>query len=391
MLYKFIQSFLCLVLLLVPQARGGEEEPELVASDSKNVIAVPAGQVIDQDYFAAGNSVEISGIVNGDVYVAGGSILVDGQINGDLLAAGGEVMVSGTISQDARIAGGRVTINGRVERNLTVAGGDIEMTPAASVQGSVVGAGGNVHLGGVIGKDAVIRTGRLVVSNVIGEDLNAIGAVIRLTSKANISGDFLYGSPEVASIDSQATIGGKVTKTVLAMESPPSIEGLFALYGGLKVLFTVANFISSLILGLLLLRFYPGFTKRTVAQLREQPLASAGMGFLVLILTPIIVGTLGMTFIALPLAFLVLAGFFIYVYLARIIAMAWVGQWILNRLGRVPRERWAFVIGLIIYTLLSLLPFLGLMVTFLAILFGLGSLLLTKKEVYVAARNQEMI
>jgi cytoskeletal protein CcmA (bactofilin family) len=388
---KIFPSLICFALILAPQVPATEKDTEIEESDHREIVAIPAGEVIDHDYFAFGDSIEISGIVNGDVYAAGGSVFVDGQINGDLLAAGGEVTISGTISQDARIAGGRLTINGNIKRNLTVAGGNVEMTPAATVQGGVVGAGGNFHLGGVVGRSALIGAGRLVVSNAIGEDLEVAAGTIRLTSKANVSGDFTYSSGEAASIDSEAKIEGEVTQKQLPIEFRPSIEGLLALYAGLKLLFVLASFVSTLILGLVLIRVYPKFSKRAMAQLTEQPLASAGLGFLALIITPIVVGMLGMTFIGLPLALILLAVFFIYVYLARIFVIAWVGHLIFDRLGKAHYEKWAFVIGLILYSFITLLPFIGTIATFLAILFGLGTFLLTKKEVYVQARNQGMI
>ena len=100
---------------------------------------------------------------------------------------------------------------------------------------------------------------------------------------------------------------------------------------------------------------------------------------------------LGMTFIGLPLALIFLAVFFIYLYLARIFVIAWVGHLIFDGLGKTHHDKWAFVTGLIMYAFFTLLPFLGTIATFLAILFGLGALLLTKKEVYIAARNQGML
>lgn len=388
---KIFPSLLCLALILAPQVPASEKQSETEERDDRKIVVIPAGQVIHHDYFAFGDSIEISGIVNGDVYAIGGSILIDGQVNGDLLAAGGEVTISGSISQDARIAGGRLTINGNIKRNLTVAGGNVDMTPAATVQGGVVGAGGNVHLGGVVEKSVFVGAGRLVVSNAIGENLRVAAGAIRLTSKAKVSGDFIYSSGVAASIDSEATVEGSVIQKQLPIEYRPSIEGMLAIYAGFKLLFVLASFISTLVLGLVLIRLYPKFSQRAIAQLKEQPLASAGLGFLVLIMTPIVVGALGLTFIGLPLALILLAVFFIYVYVARIFVIAWVGHWIFARLGKAHYEKWSFLFGLVVYSFISLLPFLGTISAFFSILFGLGTLLLTKKEVYVAARNQGMI
>ena len=83
-LFKLVAVILILSPLLVYANDNDHEE----VSDWK-ISSVPAGEVINRDYFAYGESVEISGTVNGDVYAVGGQVLVDGTINGDLLAAAG--------------------------------------------------------------------------------------------------------------------------------------------------------------------------------------------------------------------------------------------------------------------------------------------------------------
>ena len=275
---RILPLALCFAFILAPQVPANEKNAETGGPVIRELVILPSDQIIDGDYFAAGESVEISGIVHGDVYALGGSILIDGQIHGDLLAAGGEVTVSGTISEDARIAGGQVTINGTVKRNLTVAGGDVEITPAARIQGGMVGGGGNFHLGGEIGGDAVIGTGRLVVSNTVRENLKVTAGKIRLTSKAKVYGDFTYASGEAASIDSGAMVEGTVTQKPLPIKFRPSAEGWLALYVGFQVFFVLANFVSTLILGLLVIRLYPQFNKRAMAQIQEQPLAFGRIG-----------------------------------------------------------------------------------------------------------------
>lgn len=388
---KLFSPLICFALILAPQVPATQKDRETEESGMRKIVTLPAGEVIDGDYFAFGDSIEISGIVNGDVYAVGGSILIEGQINGDLLAAGGEVAISGTILEDARILGGGVTINGDVKRNLTVAGGNVELAPGASIQGGVVGTGGNVHLAGIVGRSVFLGAGRLVVLNAIGGDLNVAAGVIRLTSKASVSGDFTYWSEEAASIDHEAKIEGKVTQKPLPIKFRPSFEKLVAIYAGLKLLLALVNFVSTLILGILLIRIYPIFSKKAIQQIQGQPLASAGLGFLTLLLTPVIAAMLGITLIGIPVALILLAVFFVYIYLARIFVIAWIGNAIFTRMGKAHYEGWAFVVGLLVYSFLTVPPFLGGVATFFAILFGLGALLLTKKEIYVQARKQGMV
>lgn len=175
-------------LTAVPVGPVAAQPDNSLEPGEHEVTILPAGRVINKDYFAYGERVEISGTVNGDVYAAGGQVLVDGVVNGDLLAAGGTVIISGKISQDARIAGGQVTINGEIARNLTVAGGNINLTNTAVVHGGVVAAGGTVVLAVPVGRDARVAAGNLTVSDTINGDLHAAAGKIRLTSKAAVGG-----------------------------------------------------------------------------------------------------------------------------------------------------------------------------------------------------------
>ncbi len=93
------------------------------------IVILPASEVHEGWYFAAGDKVIIEGTVNGDVYAAAGAVEVSGTINGDLLVAGGDVTVSGTISDDIRAAGGSVRIDGKVGKNVTAAGGNVSVRP----------------------------------------------------------------------------------------------------------------------------------------------------------------------------------------------------------------------------------------------------------------------
>lgn len=391
LMLKIFPFFMCFVLILAPQVPANEQNSEIEKSEERKIVTVPAGEVINHDYFAIGKSVEISGTVNGDVYAIGGHVLVDGQINGDLLAVGGKVTISGAISQDARIAGGEVTISGNIGGNITVASGNVELTHNAVIQGGVVAGSGNIHAAGSVGRDITIGAGNITISGNTTGNIKAAAGAIRLTSNAAVSGDLTYWSQSPASIDNHAKVSGHITRAAMPEEFVPQPDDVVALFVGLTLFWVAANFTSTLILGLLLIHFYPKFSQRAIAHLKEQPLASAGLGILVLIFTPVLVGILGISLIGLPLAFLLVALFLIYLYLGRIFVIAWVGHLIFRRLGKAHYEKWAFVIGLILYSLLTLIPVLGTLVTFLAILFGLGTLLLIKKDIYGVLRSQELI
>ncbi len=385
----FVMVFIALSSLYIGPATA-QVESSMEPKEGK-IMILPAGKVINKDYFAYGERVEISGTVNGDVYAAGGQILVDGKINGDLLAAGGKVNIAGTVSQDVRIAGGQITINGKIGRNLTVAGGNVELTHPATIRGGIVAAGGSISLAAPVGKDMKVAARNLTVSNKINGSLHAAAGDIRLTSKAVVTGDLSYWSGKTASIDEGAKVGGVVTQKIPGEVFKHSSEKMWGFVAGLILFLKTISFISTLILGLLFIYFFPSYSRSVVSTISNKPLASLGSGFLVFTLTPSVVLFLLITVVGIPLALILSAAYFIGLYLVRIFAILWVGITLFERFGKKVRSGWALVIGLLIYSLLTLIPVIGAIVALFVMLFGLGAALLADRELYLAARAKEMI
>jgi len=387
---KFLILLASLSLLFLASAASANNNDKN-DSENQNVVTLPVGEVVNKDYFATGSSVEISGTVNGDVYAFGGQVLVDGIVNGDLIAAGGIVNISGNIAQDARVGGGQVTISGKIGRNLTVGGGNVDITSSATIAGGVVAGGGNVSLAAPVGKAAKIGAGNLMVSNTIAGDLEAAVGVMRLTSKAVIGGNLTYWSDQKASIDKSAKITGKVTQKKPAEVAKPAPKKILGIVTGVNLFFKIVSLVSTFVLGLLLIAFFPRYNRAVVYTLRKRPWVSLGIGLLALILTPIVFVILLITVVGIPLAFILLALYLILMFLARLFVIFWAGAVIFERTGRKVHEVWALVVGLIVYYVITLIPIIGGLATFFVSLFGLGAAVLTKKEFYLAARKKELL
>jgi cytoskeletal protein CcmA (bactofilin family) len=377
---------IALVSPLIGPAAAQDEHPE--EAGRQKVVSLPAGAVINKDYFAYGERVEISGTVNGDVYVAAGEVLVDGRINGDLLAAGGTITISGSVSQNVRVAGGEITLSGKIGRNLTVAGGNVGLNESAAVAGGLVAAGGRVRLAAPVGKDAKIAAGSVLVSGPINGNLEAVTGDVRLTSKAAVSGDLIYWSQRRASITQGAKVGGVVTRKTMPEFSRPRVGTLLGALAGVVLLAKLVSVVSTLILGLLLVYVFPRYTQSTVSTLRQRPWASLGVGVVALVATPVAAGMLLITVLGVPLALMVTALYLMALYLARVFVIVWIGTALVAWRGREVRPVLGLMIGLFVYSLLTLIPFIGGVVTLLVILFGLGASLQADRSVFLAAREK---
>ena len=375
-------SVVAIVLFFSPataQERAGR-------SGAGGHASVSSSQVVNGDYFAFGETVEISGTINGDLYASGGRVVIDGSVNGDVLVAGGRVSLSGTVSQDVRAAGGQVTITGSVGRNLTVAGGEVELARSAVVRGGVVAAAGNVNLSAPVGGAAKVAARTLTLANRVGGNVDAAVGTLRIDSRADIQGDVSYWSGREASVSEGARIRGKIVRNV-----PPERPRLFPAAFFAWLAFVSINFVSTLILGLLSMRFLPRFHQSVITTLGERPWASLGIGFVAAVVLPVVCGLLFATVVAIPLALILLAALFILLYWARIYAIGRIGESILARLRPASGHASAFVLGLFVYYLLAIIPFIGWVVVPLVTLFGLGAELIARKQFYVTARTQDLI
>lgn len=358
------------------------------------VVILPQGETVDHDYFAAGETVEIHGTVNGDVYAAGGQVIITGTVNGDVLAAGGTVTLSGTVSQDARLAGGQITISGSVGRNLTVASGNVEVLESARLGGSVVAGAGNLRIGTDVPRGITAGVGRLAISsNVTGDVETAVGELY-LAPGANIRGNLNYLSENDARIEQGASVSGQIQKRLppeYLRTSPDEARREAAkAYAGAKGFSTIMGFLTTLVIGLLLLRFVPNFLARSVDNLRDQPWTALGIGFLALVVTPVLFIALLIGIITIPLAFILLFAYFITLYLSSIPVSIWLGETILARVNRPASIYWTFALGLLALSLITLLPFFGWLAKLLTVLFGLGTYLISKKQAYALGIDKKV-
>lgn len=360
------------------------------AQENKKNVTLAQDETINGDYFAGGDTVSVLGTVNGDVYVAGGTVTVDGTVNGDVIAGGGTVTVNGT-AQNLRISGGTVHINGTVERNVTALGGTIILGEEAEIAGSIVTAGGTINILSPIGKGATIAGGTVSINNAINGDVTAGVGQLTLQPQAQINGNLTYTSNQKAQIMQGASVSGETKQMMPPKPKEKDQQEAFLGLAGVALVFKFMGIVSTLVLGLLFVFFAPNYLKRTAHTVIEKPWQSLGVGVVSLILAPIIFGILLITIFGIPLAFLFIILFAIACYFAKLFVIYLLGEKVGTSLNSKLHSAWLFVIGLIIYEILILIPILGWLVELAALIFGLGALLMQKKYLYSSLRKEKTL
>ncbi len=218
---------------------------------------------------------------------------------------------------------------------------------------------GDVTIRGEVTGDVIVFDGDITIRGSVAGDVVAFSGLATLGRRGRVAGDLAYrGDEPVQAQGSQ--VGGEVKEIEFG---DASIVGAIALWVG----FTL----SLLLLGLVLLLLAPRAADAIARTARAKPLIAALVGLLAFFLIPVVAILACVTVIGLPLG-IVLLLLVVPLYAISYCAAALVVGRLILKQARIL----AFVAGLVILQLLTLIPIAGGIVGFLATVFGLGAVLL---------------
>lgn len=360
--------------------------------EEKSVYIAPDETVEENPYFAAGERVEIYGVIEGDVYTAGGDVIVDGVINGDLFVGGGNVRVNGVVTNNVKVGGGQVRVSGEIGGNLVAAGGDISLENDASVGSYLVVTGGNVTTLGTVEGNTYLYAGNVSVNSQIGGNLETKAGVVRIGPKTTVEGDVSITSDEKPTVDEAATVGGEITIEEPVVKVPqeikkPDAEEVSQVFARIRIFTTLIGAVSTFIVGLILIKLFPNYMESSKDQIEKKTWRSLGYGLLGLFVIPVIFFLLLILVVTIPLALMTIAIYAIYLYLAKIFVIYWAGRRFFKKSTQIA----SFGLSVLIYTLLILIPIIGGFVSFVTLLFGLGAGMLACHEIYNQMKVKKIV
>jgi cytoskeletal protein CcmA (bactofilin family) len=325
------------------------------------------------NYYAAGNHIEVTTPMGADVIVAGRQIDINRPVSGDIWAVGWRVVLSDRADDDVRIAAGEVEVDAAVAGDLTIAGGDVTVGPQTRVGGRSWLTGGTVRLNGIFEREVRVAGATVQIGGEVREPLAVTAETLEILPSARILGPLTYKGSSVARIGEGAIVNGPVTyDRIPAREAErarafPAISGvLFALH--------------LLLAGLLVVFFLPRVETSVVATLRTQPGWSLLTGFALVVATPVAAVLLVVTILGLPIGLATGALYGIALFAAVVMTAFFVGD-VEARLFHagpmVTRGQHALLLLAGVLTLAVLRSVLGGFVVAASVLFGFGALALS--------------
>jgi cytoskeletal protein CcmA (bactofilin family) len=360
-------ALVALILALSPS-------PAAAADIRSGDITIATTETIEDDLYAFGANIAINGTIHGDLIAVGNIITVDGTVTGDVIAAGQIVLIRGQVGGSVRAAegslapGSGLVLDGKVANDLIVAGNALAILSNGRVGRDVIVGAADTTIGGQIGRDLQVGGTNVKIDGGVGGNVVASVEQLQLSDRATIGGNLKYTSKKEAQIANTSSVKGSIERQ---SGQAPLVTGTTAL-----VLEWLKGLIGLLILGILVVFFFPGFARRAGEALVRSPWLTLAIGALVLIGLPI----LAVVFFAVGaliggwwIGFVVLSLFVVVLALSMPVAAVGVGGAVL-RVARRPVPVWlALIIGLVVLLLVALIPILGGIVIFCALLFGMGA------------------
>jgi cytoskeletal protein CcmA (bactofilin family) len=408
-----------------------------LAAEFTNDGLVPAGATVEDDLFIDANQADIQGVVNGDLFINSSLATVSGEVNGNLIVNSAVLKLTGKVNGSLVFSGQVMEIDGPISGSVYAAGNSLRLGEQATVRRNVYFAGYALELlpGAVITRDlGMIGYQAGLHGNVRSVYLSTVGTEV----DGHTSGDFTIdvegpGSdntwmkvlndvlpkqdmvaaipimPSGLRVSPEAQIEGKLTY-ISAVEQPDTIQ---AVPGGgveyqLKVLdpgeqesWLAGQFralATLLILGGLAAGFTPFFLRRAADQAVQRPLGKAGKGVLVFVGGLILTGVLLIGVIILGIlmgvvtlgalstavwwvglsGWAVALGVFLLLidYGSKLVIAQAAGQWLLGKISAAGAQHryWPVVVGVLVYSLLRAIPFLGWLLAVTVTFLGLGAI-----------------
>ena len=361
-----------LLTLVAVLAIPGVAAAETTQSD---LVLIRAEDVVTEDLFAAGNTIQIAGRIEGDLVASSlGELRIDGTIEGSVNAVASRVVIAGVVDGSVRVVASEVVIEGTIGGDLATAARRVSIEPRGKVGRDLLIANWTTEVAGDVGRNIDGFARNLTIAGRITQNVDVDVTNLLVLDTARIDGDLGYRSANEGDVASGAAVGGSILDR-RPLSPNVRLTGLGFLIRVLMIVFGAA-------LGLAMI-WATG--QRSVAAgraLRTRPVASVGQGLAVAAIPPLLLGG-----VATALSYMAPESAFPLLAVAIPFLLAVIGTFALASIitplppalaigSKMASERSAyaqFLAGFGVLSVLMLLPYIGSYVIAGVLVAGLGA------------------
>jgi cytoskeletal protein CcmA (bactofilin family) len=332
-----------------------------------------------------GEFLRVDGVIRGDVFALVEQLTVRGKIEGNLFAVARDLELSGEVVGSAHTAAENLNVDGQVRGNLYTLSDVVTLAPEARVGSDAFHLGERIRIEGEVRRDLITGGKHLEIRGSVGRDFETWARRAKILPSARIAGNVVAHVHDESDIEiSQAALVGGET----------SIESLDSMRNRRLARYTHAAFYfwllirlcAAFVVGLVLYALLPGLFGGRLSSGSEF-FRSLGVGFVVLFVAPFALLIAGLTLVGLPIALIGGALYLTALYLTGIVVAALIGVSLVRPKSEALRDFGvALLVGVLILTVATHIPVVGVFLRFVVALVGLGLLTDRVRNAWMASR-----
>jgi len=339
-----------------------------------NQFIVPEGETYNEELWLLSDSIDISGVTRDEIFALSATTTLSGILESDVWIAGEQIVFVGEARQHVRFLGKTVRINAAIDKSLMAGANSVALHADSIIKGDATLLGETVLVEGKIRGNVRIIAQSVTINGQIGGNLHILAEDIVIMPNSEIGGNLTYTSSSDLVLDNKVILHGELIKKNVESTQLPKKPKSFNAIVTLQIFF----YLCALIVALPFVGIFPRFTGRAVRILRQSMWKSMLVGVIAFCLIPMAAFFAMITVIGMPLSLIMLSLYGILLYLSKVIVALVIGGIILRRRGPQPFMRvfTALSLGLIALYTITALPYVGVSLTLITMITGLGALIL---------------
>jgi cytoskeletal protein CcmA (bactofilin family) len=368
---RTLRAGILLVALVGLFAVPGVAHAETTQSD---LVLIRAEDVVSEDLFAAGNTIQVSGTIQGDLMASSmGDLRIDGIVEGDVTAIASRVVIAGVVQGSVRVVAPEVVVEGTVGDDLAAAGLDVTVTSTGEVGRDLLLASWSTEVAGDIDRNVTGIVRSLSLAGHIAHNVDVDVHDLTVADSARVDGDLRYRSDEEADIASGADVVGSI---IDRKELSPNVSVI-----GLELLVKLLAITFGAAMGLAMIWSVGMRAVNAGRAVTERPIAVVGQGLGIVAIPLILVGGIvaavaylpgesvfPLLLAAIPFLLAVLGALLLFALVTPVPPAMALGRYIARR--RSPYGQ--FLIGFLMLAVATFIPVIGSFVLVAVLVVGIG-------------------
>lgn len=319
----------------------------------------------EDESFISDNDIAINTDINSSSLIMGENINVNSKIDGVGIIFGNNISMNSNIDYFATF-GNNITFNGIVKDGI-IFGNKVVLNESSSVSRDIIIFASDVSISGAINRNITVYASHVSIKDAqIAGNVKINSDTIDVEGNAAIIGHLSYNEEAEIKISDVASIGSTDTFVTVNDDENPFLNNLKS---------KAISMVNMLVIFALLLYFAPKLFKK-ISEKKKDIVKSIGFGFIFLLLVPIITLMLIVTVFGLSLSIVLIAIYLLLLYLSTMVTGYLIGDAIWEKFIKVEKRPYLIgIIGIVLIYILKLIPVVGLIISFISILIGIGTII----------------